>query len=61
MLKHLNIEEMVALIAPCVRKTRRRTTFLPIPEIVRRADHQGDDPGCSKPVVLGRVAGALQP
>lgn len=33
MLKHLNIEEMVALSAPWVKKTKRRTTFLSIPEI----------------------------
>jgi hypothetical protein len=33
MLKHLNVEEMVALIAPWVKKTKRRTTFLSIPEI----------------------------
>lgn len=33
MLKHLNLDEMVALIAPWVKKTQRRTTFLSIPEI----------------------------
>ena len=33
MLKHLNLDEMVALIAPWVKKTKRRATFLSIPEI----------------------------
>ncbi len=33
MLKHLNIDEMVALIAPWVDETKRKTVFLSIPEI----------------------------
>lgn len=32
-LKHLNVDEMVGLIRPWVRKTKRRETFLSIPEI----------------------------
>jgi hypothetical protein len=38
MLKHLTIEEMLALITPWVKKTSRRITFLSIPEI---AGYQG--------------------
>ncbi len=33
MLKHLNIDEMVALIAPWVTNAKRKTTFLSIPEV----------------------------
>ena len=33
MLKHLTMEEMVALLLPWVNKTKRRDTFLAIPEI----------------------------
>ncbi|MEO7327394.1 MAG: hypothetical protein ABI193_02370 [Minicystis sp.] len=33
MLKHLNIDEMVALIAPWVTNAKRKATFLSIPEI----------------------------
>lgn len=33
MMKHLNLAEMVALVSPWARKTKRRATFLAIPEI----------------------------
>lgn len=33
MLKHLIVEEMVALVSPWTRKTKRQATFLSIPEI----------------------------
>src|SRR5262245_14609620 len=33
MLKHLNIDEMVALVSPWVSNTKRKKTFLSIPEI----------------------------